>query len=566
MTGKLSTRRTKQTVESGAAMLIAIFALLLISVVAIALVVSSGTDSSLAGNYRTATSSYYAGVAGLEEARGRLLGKNPNCLVNRPISPPNPNCPNVGFIPMDPANGILPKMALTDVRYILNPANGETVDPTDLSASNPYADNEYFNEFGWAVNTTNWQTVTSVSSVAGLPGPSYKWVRITPVTENALRVDVNGDGTLDKLTPLVYDPAPARLPSCPASNLTPGLFVPTSVKNCPSWLSNTAVQALAITALAVAPNGGHRLLQYIVAPLIISPDAMDPNFPAALTLDGNGVNFESPGPGTPNYYLTVQDGCSVSFPMVYSIAYTNPADFLSIQPQVNPLNRYLGASAVSSPPCAPTPSGLLSSPFPPPLPQPGFTSSLLRTGWQTPATLDAVMQDIQNSADVVINGSATGAQIASLAPGMSVNNPMTIVVNGNLQLNGRNFIGYGLLLVTGTLTYDPDASWNGIVLVVGQGVFASSGNGSGGITGTVFVAQTRNSAGNLLPGNTLGAACFGSASSCGTMGFGHGHHGFGSGYGTNPGYGIRYSSSWVSSAQGPLTYKVLSFHEIPLPN
>ena len=46
-------------------MLIAIFALLLISVVGIALVISAGTNSSLAGNYRTATSAYYAGMAGL---------------------------------------------------------------------------------------------------------------------------------------------------------------------------------------------------------------------------------------------------------------------------------------------------------------------------------------------------------------------------------------------------------------------------------------------------------------------------------------------------------------------
>ena len=89
MIRKPPARRPRQPKESGVAMFIAIFALLLISVVAIALVVSSGTDSSLAGNYRTASSAYYGGVAGLEEARGRLLWKNPDCFVNRPLSPPN---------------------------------------------------------------------------------------------------------------------------------------------------------------------------------------------------------------------------------------------------------------------------------------------------------------------------------------------------------------------------------------------------------------------------------------------------------------------------------------------
>jgi hypothetical protein len=125
---------------------------------------------------------------------------------------------------------------------------------------------------------------------------------------------------------------------------------------------------------------------------------------------------------------------------------------------------------------------------------------------------------------------------------------MTIVVNGNLNLSGWHNSGYGLLLVTGTLYYDPDASWNGIVLVVGQGIFSSSKNGTGGFNGAVFVAQTRDSGGNLLSGTSLGPAFFGSQTS----------------YGSTPGFGINYSSCMVQSAQGPLTYKVLSFHEIPL--
>ena len=41
--------------QSGIALLISIFVLLLISVVCIALIVSSGTESALAGNYRSST-------------------------------------------------------------------------------------------------------------------------------------------------------------------------------------------------------------------------------------------------------------------------------------------------------------------------------------------------------------------------------------------------------------------------------------------------------------------------------------------------------------------------------
>src|ERR1700688_2497394 len=109
--------------EAGSALLIAIFALLLISVVGIALLLSTGTDSALAGNYRTSTAAYYASVAGLEEARGRLLWKNPNFF--------NSSVPN--FIPMA---GGSPALGLTQVRYILNPASGETVDPASSNPAN----------------------------------------------------------------------------------------------------------------------------------------------------------------------------------------------------------------------------------------------------------------------------------------------------------------------------------------------------------------------------------------------------------------------------------------------
>ncbi|MEI4913986.1 hypothetical protein Q8G39_28460, partial [Klebsiella pneumoniae] len=85
-----------------------------------------------------------------------------------------------------------------------------------------------------------------------------------------------------------------------------------------------------------------------------------------------------------------------------------------------------------------------------------------------------------------------------------------------------NGTGYGLLLVTGTLDYDPDNTWNGIILVIGKGVFNSTRNGLGVINGAVLVAKTRDSAGNLL--SSLGASSF-----------------TGSGSG---GAGIQYNTAW----------------------
>src|SRR5437762_11570046 len=96
--------------ESGVALLIAIFVLMLISVVAISLIVASGGESALAGNYCSSASAYLAGTAGLEEARGRLLPKNAD-YFNNVLN----NTTATNFIPTTgPFN-------IGQVRYILNP-------------------------------------------------------------------------------------------------------------------------------------------------------------------------------------------------------------------------------------------------------------------------------------------------------------------------------------------------------------------------------------------------------------------------------------------------------------
>ena len=530
---KLLTRKRARR-EAGVALIIAIFALLLISVVAIALVVSAGTGSALQSNYRGSTGSYYSALAGLEEARGRLLWKNPDYI----------NATN-SYPALLNSQG-LPTWGLTQVFYIDNPGAGENVDPTSTIPEN-YPDSEYQNEFGWALAGT---VVTQIASKSpdtaaspSLPGDQYKWVRITPVTEVSLGLDVNGDGDLDPLTLVYYDPSHVDA----FSNPSPGLIVPSNPLNPPA----TAVQALQITSLSVTPAGSRRILQYVVAPLVISPSTTGNAFPAALTLAGNGVTFQDAGGGP--YKIDGRDTCSASTPpgSVASIGYINQPDYASINAEVqkNPSN-YPGYPMVLTPPppgtyvpTSPSQSNLSNPP------------SQIRQNWLSPVTLDAVVQDIIKSADVIINGNATGTDISNQASMMSATRPQTIVINGDLNLNGWHNSGYGLLLVTGTLNYDPDASWQGIVLVIGQGVFSSSKNGTGGIQGSVFVAKTRDGSGNLLTTPTLGAAFFGTLTS----------------YGSNPGYGIRYSgcagqSPTGPSAQGPLSYKVLSFREIPLTN
>ncbi len=182
----------KRRNENGVALLISIFVLLLISVVAIAMIVASGTESSLAGNYRSSTSVYYAALAGLEEGRGRLLGKNAGSFKNTaPTLIPTP-------------------LPIGKPVYIINPVGGETVTPWVPGST--YEDREYNSEFAPAYTLPNPSPSTaSVSTVAGVQGPSYKWVRINAVSENSLNLYVDGD-TATKDNQVLYYPSNSTPP------------------------------------------------------------------------------------------------------------------------------------------------------------------------------------------------------------------------------------------------------------------------------------------------------------------------------------------------------------------
>src|SRR5262249_56463812 len=100
-------------------------------------------------------------------------------------------------------------------------------------------------------------------------------------------------------------------------------------------------------------------------------------------------------------------------------------------------------------------------------------------------SLSSLVQTIQGSADSVLTGPVTGSD---MPPAMSFSNPMTVVVNGDLTLSG--YTGYGLLVVTGKLTYTGDSGWKGIVLVIGSGVVEETGSADGGeFDGAFFVAR-----------------------------------------------------------------------------
>jgi hypothetical protein len=110
-------------------------------------------------------------------------------------------------------------------------------------------------------------------------------------------------------------------------------------------------------------------------------------------------------------------------------------------------------------------------------------------------------------------------------------------------------------LVTGKFTYDPDASWDGIILVIGKG-WMNSHQGAytnTQIQGGVFLARTLDASGNPLPPNS--APTFTPAPGA-PSGFDF--------YNTPNSLtnGIYYSNCWIQAAMPSAGYQVLSFHEI----
>jgi hypothetical protein len=473
----------RKSEESGIALLLSIFVLLLVCVVGIAMLSASGTESSLSGNYRSATAVYYAALSGLEEGRGRLVPRNPNYLGTTLLPP------------------ILP---LGNVIYIVNPLPGDTA----ASVLATYPDTEYATEYPTYNPPSNVSTVTSaptITSPANSPNPLYKWVRITAITEGSLQIDVNNSGFISPVEMVYFDG--------------------TNLKRSPA-----AYQPLEVTALAALPDGSRKLLQYVVA-----PTKLDIPIAAALTLAGGipGALTFNPSSSAASFYINGNDQeGNGGLPCPTQAALPGVGVF-NDPDRVN-----VNGSLSSPPPRAGHYTGAVGVPSPNP-PNVGIVHPSDPTIDMTdPVQLSSLVQTIQGVADVVLTGPVTGSNMPSA---MTSANPMTVMVNGDLTLT--NFTGYGLLVVTGKLTYADDSGWKGIVLVIGQGVVEQNGSGSGNgeFDGALFVAKVNSGGGG--GGSSLGTAT----------------------YTVSSGKGIYYDSCWIAQALTPVSYKVLSFHEITPP-
>src|ERR1035438_3941546 len=109
----------KRDQESGVVLILAILGLLLLSAIALAMLYSADTETSISVNYRDKQSATYGALAGLQEARDRL-----HPLTGDLGAGTNLSAGGLSILPT-----ALPSTSAPNVLYLINPASGETVAP-----------------------------------------------------------------------------------------------------------------------------------------------------------------------------------------------------------------------------------------------------------------------------------------------------------------------------------------------------------------------------------------------------------------------------------------------------
>jgi hypothetical protein len=118
---------------------------------------------------------------------------------------------------------------------------------------------------------------------------------------------------------------------------------------------------------------------------------------------------------------------------------------------------------------------------------------------ETPEGLERIVEGIvRNATDIYSPPSGTIVRLGAVG---SAADYRIVVVDGDCEFGDA--AGYGILLVRGELELTGTASWNGLILVIGQGVMRAPATTAAWISGAVFVTRTRETDRTAL--NPLGS-------------------------------------------------------------
>jgi len=241
------------------------------------------------------------------------------------------------------------------------------------------------------------------------------------------------------------------------------------------------------TALAVA-NGSRRMVQAELAKTIV------PTVPAALALDGPNPVFNSYSSN--NSQVMGNDASSQPCPPAGNKPAIGVYDAAAVTTVTTNLFRpgnYSGTPPGPTPPGLPSvinigPTGVAPN-------APGTSGNLNQLAYVS--GLADLVNTVTQSADNVVPSNVIPA--AGLG---TPTNPLITVVQGDFSMSGHNVVvGAGILLVEGTLSVSGSPEFDGLVLVIGKGIYY--GDGDAVVGGQTLVANITSGVSGDIPGPPL---------------------------------------------------------------
>ncbi len=335
--------------------------------------------------------------------------------------------------------------------------------------------------------------VASMSPYTNTAGSlKYKWARIT-MKQNGTFPTTPVDSTQAAASPVCWD-------SMGNQEVVAGALGYADCNAARSAGLNVSPTYL-VTSVAVTPQGSRRVGQYEVAAFSITPP------PSALALDGPAAVF-NPAPNSSNYFANGNNSGAGSYTGPggpAACAATGPAQVPAITTgDQQGVNNLIGPNGSAPSPNGSIPSGRQANytggpsnsntPMPPPaIVNSGPTGSnpQLTGAWSTPSSLNALVAAIANGADQSLTcGIGTPCSFPPTGLGTDAS-PLITFVNGDFNFGSNS--GSGVLVVTGTLNITGNSSFNGLILIIGQGIMTEQGSGHGQFNGSIFLAKTNSS-------------------------------------------------------------------------
>ncbi len=414
--------------ERGIALLLAVIIILILSGLALSLVLLTDSQVRLGQTAQAQGRVFYAALAGLEEARGRINGSAPDAIT--------PSLPN----------------SVSQVLYIVNSSSLDPVQPTNPTSS--YYDSEYSNEFpgGFASasvlpNINSDQPGTGTSTA--IP---YKWVRITLKTEASAHTDINQDGVLNSTAPVYWDGTQETLSSAGGTLV----FVLTALA-----VDSTKVMKILQTEVAGAAGGGRGF-----TPLAALASA------GSATVSGNSRWGSIRG----LYHMTTPANVIID-------GNDNNPGGAGCPPPVTPLPGILVGGAISSSSASIT-GNPATQPSVAPFPQ---SAATLISQYQPNATAITSV----DPGHVTFNGTsytASGTTLGTQPSGGTSGTVQIVYADQPLTITGSGSTGYGVLLVNGDLSVTGTLNYQGVIIANGQINFTPPSSGSIVVSGSVLGA------------------------------------------------------------------------------